>query len=345
MTTATATVAGADKAAVLLLSLGSDTASEVLRHLDEAEMRKVIQALGRVRNVDAAQVEQVGREFAQSLGGRLQLAVDGRDFAMEVVNRALAAPGDGAAPASSELREDLEHSVTGELGLTRVLEAVPAQGLAGLLEREHPQIAALILAHLEPARAVEAIARLPEAAQADIVDRIARLEAVEPRLSAEIGAVLKDQIKDVARAEGRAVGGPRAVAEMMNLAGRDLEARVLGRIGEADPELADRIRNLMFTFEDCAKLDNRSLQTLLKEVSRDDLLVALKTASPALAEKIFKNVSSRAAEILREDLSAMGPVRLSEVEAAQSSIVTTLRELEADGRVTIAGRGTGDVLV
>ena len=152
-------------------------------------------------------------------------------------------------------------------------------------------------------------------------------------------------VQRVLRPAGATCGGPRVVAELMNSADKTIEARVFEQIEARNPELVSTIRNLMFTFEDCIKLDNRSLQTLLKEVAREDLLLALKTASPDLSAKIFANVSSRAAQILREDMASSGPVRLKDVEEAQLKIVAVLRELEAEGKIVVAGQGKGDVLV
>ncbi|MEW6269005.1 MAG: flagellar motor switch protein FliG [Thermodesulfobacteriota bacterium] len=335
---------GPEKAAVLLLSLGPEVATEVMRHLAEDEVRKVVQAVARVRSVDADRLEVVNREFAESLGQNPSLAVDGREFAMTLLSRAAAAQQERGKSREAVVLADIEQSVMEDVGLAQALEGVPAAGLASLLESEHPQIAALILAHLDPVRASETIASLPEELQVDVVERMARIDTVPSGLHGEVGAVLASHLRGLVRPPGSQVGGVRAVAEVVNQLGGDAEGKILGAIEERDAELGQRIRALTFTFDDCVKLDARSLQTLLKEVPREDLLYGLKTASPALSEKIFANVSSRAAEILREDMSSLGPVRLSDVEAAQQRIIATLRELQADGKIAVAGGG-GDVLV
>jgi len=337
-------LSGSEKAAVLLLSLGPDVATEVMRHLAEDEVRKVVQAVARVRSVDAERLEVVGREFANTLSQNPSLAVDGREFAMALLSRAVAAQSEKGASQEAVALAELEQSVIEDTSFAEALAGVPAPGLATLLESEHPQVAALILAHLEPARAAQTIARLPDAMQIDIVERMARIENVPAGLQGEVGVVLATQLRGLARPPGSSVGGVRAVAEIVNQLGGELEDKILGGIEEHDAELSQRIRALTFTFDDCLKLDARSLQTLLKEVPREDLLFALKTASPALAEMIFSNISSRAAEILREDMGSLGPVRLSEVEAAQQRIIASLRELQADGKIVMAGGG-GDVLV
>ena len=335
---------GAEKAAVLLLSLGPEVATEVMRHLAEDEVRKVVQAVARVRSVDADRLDVVNKEFADTIGQNPSLAVDGREFAMTLLSRAATTQQERGKSREASVLADIEQHGMENVDLTQALDGVPAAGLASLLEGEHPQVAALILAHLEAARASETIANLSDELQADVIERMARLETVPLSLHDEVGAVMASQLRSLVRPAGSKVGGVRAVAEVVNQLGGDAEGKILGAIEERDAELGQRIRALTFTFDDCAKLDARSLQTLLKEVPREDLLYALKTASPTLAEKIFANISSRAAEILREDMGALGPVKLTDVEAAQQRIIATLRELQADGKVTVAGGG-GDVLV
>lgn len=337
-------LSGADKAAVLLISLGQDSATEVMRYLVEDEVRVVSRAIARMRTVDPEHIDVVNRDFRKSLASGTNLSIDGREYALSVVNKALSDQESPASARRAEILAELEQTVVGDLGLASVLHGIPATGLAQLVEREHPQVAALILAHVGPALAADAIAHLPESMQAEVVGRLARLESVPARLAAEVGAVLKEQVKGMMTPAGSALGGPRAVAELMNHADKAVEARIFEDMEKSDPDLVQEIRNLMFTFDDCMKLDDRSLQTLLKEVSREDLLLALKTASPVLTEKIFGNMSSRAVEILKEDMTASGPVRLREVEAAQARVIATLRELESEGKVVIAG-GKDDVLV
>jgi flagellar motor switch protein FliG len=275
------------------------------------------------------------------------MRVDGLLFARALVNQSLGDPEAAGGASRDEILAELEQLPAGEAtGLARALDGVPADGLARLLESEHPQIATLILAHLSPAQGMLVLRELPEDVQADLVERLARLDAViPPSLVAEVGVILRDQVKGLARETGKSAGGPKVVAEMMKHADKTTEGRIFENLEQRDPELAATVRGMLFTFEDCLQFDNRSMQTLLKEVAREDLLLALKTASPALSEKIFANVSSRAAEILREDLSSSGPARLKDVEAAQQRIVAAVRDLEADGKLVVAGSGGDDVLV
>lgn len=336
---------GVEKAAVLLLALGEDVASEVFRHLEDAEVRVLTKALARMRTVPAEHLRAVEQDYRKQVSGTRGLRVDGRLFARSLVNQTLA-DGETAA-ARDEILAELDQMPSGESsGLARALEGVSPDGLARLLESEHPQVATLILAHLAPAQAMRVLRGLPVASQTELVERLARLDAaIPPALLQEVGAVLRDQVKGLARETGKAAGGPKVVAEMMKHADKATEGRIFDDLEQRDPELAGSIRAMLFTFEDCLQFDNRSMQTLLKEVAREDLLLALKTASPALSEKIFANVSSRAAEILREDLSSSGPARLKDVEAAQQRIVAAVRDLEADGKLVVAGGASGDVLV
>lgn len=335
---------GTEKAAVLLLSLGPDVATEVMRHLAEDEVRRVVQAVARVRSVDTERLEAVNKEFTEILTSNPSLAVDGREFAMALLSRSAAVQSEKSGEDHDDALAQLEQRVIEDTSLADALDGVPSSGLATLIEAEHPQIAALILAHVEPRRAAEAIQRLPEPLQIDVVERMARIETVPAGLHGQVSAVLAQQMRGLARPAGSQIGGVRAVAAIVNQLGGELEGKILGAIEEHDAELGQKIRALTFTFDDCLKLDTRSLQTLLKEVPREDLLFALKTASPALSEKIFANISSRAAEILREDMGSLGPVRLSEVESAQQRIIASLRELQAEGKIVVAGGG-GDVLV
>jgi len=338
---------GVDKAAVLLLSLGEEVAAEVFRHLDESEVRTVTKALARMRTVPAEHLRSVEQDYRKRVSGAKSMRVDGLLFARSLVNQSLGGGEASATVNRDEILAELDQLPTGEsTGLARALEGVPPDGLARLLETEHPQIATLILAHLTPAQAMLVLRGLPEALQTELVERLARLDtAIPPSVVQEVGVILRDQVKGLARETGKSAGGPKVVAEMMKHADKATEGRIFEDLEQRDPELAGSIRAMLFTFEDCLQFDNRSMQTLLKEVAREDLLLALKTASPALSEKIFSNVSSRAAEILREDLSSSGPARLKDVEAAQQRIVGAVRDLEADGKLVVAGGASDDVLV
>lgn len=336
-------LAGPDRAAVLLLSLGADAAAEVMRHLDENDVRKVSQALARLRRVESVEIDEIGRAFHESLAAG-DLAVNGRAFALNVVSEALTDQSAVAAGDREEILADLEQGADTEESLAHLLRGVPASSLGRIVDGEHPQVAALILAHATPGEAAAAIENMAEHLQSDIVARLARLEPVSARFARDLSGVLKGRLKGISQPAQSVFGGPKAVAEVMNHLDKESEQRIFGELEETDAEMVTEIRGLMFTLEDCVNLDGRSLQTVLKEVSRDDLMIALKTASNELKDKIFSNMSARAAEILVEDMTASGPVRLRDVEEAQARVVAVVRELDADGKIVLAGSG-GDVFV
>lgn len=225
------------------------------------------------------------------------------------------------------------------------LEVVDAKSLANFLINEHPQTVSVILAHLEPEKKGEVLKRLPEALQAEVVLRMANLDHVAPELIAEVDRVLKEELANLGTVEQAALGGVQPVAEMLNVMDKNTEKAIMSRIEEKDPILAEEIRKLMFVFEDIVKIDDKGIQTLLKEVPNDKLLLALKTANEEIKNKIFKNLSQRAATLLRDDLSNMGPSRLSDVEGAQQEVVNVARRLESEGKILIARGGSEDALV
>jgi flagellar motor switch protein FliG len=210
---------------------------------------------------------------------------------------------------------------------------------------EHPQTVAVILAHLEPEKKGEVLKRLPDALQAEVVLRMANLDNVAPELISGIDAVLKRELASMGTVEQAALGGVQPVAEMLNVMDKNTETTIMSRLEEKDPLLAEEIRKLMFVFEDLVKIDDKGIQTLLKEVPNDKLLLALKTANEDIRTKVFKNISQRAADMLKEDLANMGPSRLSDVETAQQEIVNVARRLEAEGKILIARGGSEDALV
>ena len=340
-------LSGAEKAAVLLLSLGPEAACEVLRRLDDVDVRRVSQAIAKARTVSAEDVEKVADDFRVQFGGPASLAVNGPAFARAVVSKALADPNAPAAGARGEILAELDHPPTSTAGgLAEVISDVPPEGVAKLLETEHPQVVALILASVGPERAMGILAHLPETMQTDMIERLARLDtAVPASVITEVSEMLREQVKGLVRESGTIPGGPKVAAEIMKYAQKTLEDRVFEELEARDAELTAAIRDQLFTFEDLLQLDNRGMQALLKDVAREELLLSLKTVSAELKRKILSNVSSRAAEILREDLETAGPARLADVEEAQSKVIATMRELQADGKIVIAGVGDGDALV
>ena len=322
---------GVEKAAILLLTLGMEAAARVFRHLNEQEVRQLSAAIARLRSIPREQAARVHEEAWRWLSSREGFLVDGERFA-----RDLAA---GGKPSLEAPRDDLSEP-TRPGGLAASLGDVAPAALAQLLAHEHPQVVAVVIAHLAPRQAAQVLAAFPEALAPDIVHRIADLQTVSDDMLGEIRDVLQGQVEGLGRI-GRPsdLKGPKLAAEILNTAGKELENRIFAQLDADVPDVASNIRNLMFTFEDLLRLDNRGMQVVLKEIPREDLMLALKTASPAMRDKIFGNISQRAAEILKEDMGSMGPVRLKDVEKAQANIVSVVRRLQEEQKITLGGSG------
>src|SRR6185436_11889010 len=217
--------------------------------------------------------------------------------------------------------------------------------LANFLMNEHPQTTAVVLAHLTPDRKCEVLKKLPEPVQTEVVLRIANLDFISPSLLAQVDEILKQELATLGSIDTQQLGGVSPIAEMLNVMDKTTEQGIMARVEERDPQLAEEIRRLMFVFEDILFIDDRGMQMLLKEVANDKLVVALKTAPDEIKDKIFRNISKRAADLLREDLEAMGPVKLSDVEGAQQEVVNIAKRLEAEGKIMISRGGEADALV
>jgi flagellar motor switch protein FliG len=329
---------GLEKVAILLTTLGGDAAAAVLRQLDEREVREVSQAIARLRTIPRTEAAEVHEEFFSRLSNREGVYVDGERMARGLIAQA------------GQLSDDQEsHAILNDPVLQRetfmdAVERLPPAALARRLREEHPQIIAFTLANLGARDAAETLLALPEEIHSDVLARITDLGAVSPELFGEVGDILQTEAKNTVHQLGSAVGGAKVAAELMNAVPKDDEGRIFESLEEGHPGLAEKIRDLMFTFEDMVKLTNREVQTVLKEISREDLILGMKTASEDLRTKIFTNMSTRAGDILREDMGSLGPVKLTEVERAQANIVAELRRLEADGKLQLGGGG-GDVVV
>jgi len=333
--------AGIEKAAILLLTLGPDAAAGVLAHLSEAEVRAVSTAIARLRNIPRTRAAAVQEEAWRFLSGRDAMAVDGEQFVRKIAE----ANKSGGGDQQQALREIARQAHTGTDPLAGSLEPVPAKVIAQVLSGEHPQAIAFVLGRLAPKQAGEVLGLLPEDMQADLVMRITDLKPVAADLVAEVGALLEGQVRGLGGAVAAgSTGGTKLAADILNCVDKSVEQRVFAALEETEAPLAESIRNLMLTFEDLHVLENRDMQSLLKEVPREDLMLALKTATPGMRDKIFGNISARAAEILQDDMSSMGPVKLKDVEKAQSNIVGIARRLSDENKITLGGQG-GDAVV
>lgn len=329
---------GFEKAAILVNYLGKDSLRVLLKGLDDGEVRKLLNVMQKYRVVPVNVAKKVLEEYYELLSETEDYIFSERSSSKDAVVEALGEERARAILGGVNLGNGIGRALES-------LEMVDAKSLSTFLVNEHPQTVAVILAHLEPEKKGEVLKRLPDALQAEVVLRMANLEHVAPELIAEIDQVLKRELSTMSHVEQASLGGVQPVAEMLNVMDKNTETSIMSRLEEKDPLLAEEIRKLMFVFEDIAKIDDRGIQVLLKEVPNDKLLLALKTSNEEIKNKVFKNISARAAEMLREDLSNMGPSRLSDVEGAQQEIVNAARRLEAEGKILIARGGSEDALV
>jgi flagellar motor switch protein FliG len=328
---------GPRKAAVLLMVMGESFASHVFKHLDEEEVKIIGEHMAQIKSVDTQLIASIMDEFFAACRESSLLGVSGSSFFKKTVSQAF----------DSRKADSLLSGFTSQDGSRpfEMLRSLSPQVLANLMRDEHPQTVALILVNLNHQTAAEVIQLLPEATQSEVVVRIAELDNVPDEIVDEIQEVIVEQIADIGNESNEKLGGVQAAAEIMNQVDQKTESSILESIEADREELAEEIRQSMFVFEDLIHLDDRSVRTLLKEISNDELILALKTASEGLGDKVFGNVSQRAAQMMKEDMEVMGPVRLRDVEQAQQNILKTARRLEEEGKIVLGGKGGDDVLV
>ena len=327
---------GLESSAILLISLGEDYAAEVLKLLEPKEVQKLGHAMAALKSVPRARVEQVLSDFHSTAMEAASVHIDSDNYVRQVLTKAL---GDDKA---SNLISRILHG--GDTGGIEGLKWMDAPTVADLIKNEHPQIIATILVHLEHDHASEILGNFNDRLRNDVILRIATLEGIQPIALKELNDVMVRLLSGSANIKKAAMGGIRTVAEILNFMGTANETTVLESIREYDPDLAQKIIDEMFVFENLLDIDDRSIQLLLREIQSDSLILAMKGASEALREKIFKNMSQRAAEMLREDLDARGPVRLSEVETEQKEILKIVRRLAEEGQIVLGGAGGEEML-
>ncbi|KDB52328.1 flagellar motor switch protein FliG [Sphaerotilus natans subsp. natans DSM 6575] len=327
---------GLEDAAILLISMGEEEAAEVFRHLTPKEAQKLGEKMARTKTIQRDRYERVLLRFEEQVHDAGLLELDTDEYVRRVMRRAL---GDDKA----NLLIDRIVRVNDAPGIDNLKWMDPA-AVADLLRREHPQIVAVILVHLEPEQVSEVLRRFPEGHRNEVMIRLATLDGVQPAALKELSDVLSKVLAGGDRMRKANMGGVKSAAEVLNLLGTAIEASVLDYIRETDAELAQKITDSMFTFDDLMRVDDRGIQALLKEVQSESLLVALKGATDDLREKIFRNMSSRAAEMLREDLASRGPVRVAEVEAEQKEILQIARRLSDEGQLMLGGGSDGQFL-
>lgn len=330
---------GMEKAAILLNFLGEAATTELFKNMDDGDIRKMINHMARLKFVPIDVTKRVLEEYYEKISEQEEYIFSRNVASKETI---VAAVGEDRARG---ILGHLNLAAGGQVRTLESLEMVDAKSLANFLVNEHPQTIAVILAHLEPEKKCEVLKRMPESVQAESVLRMANLDYISPELIEEMDNVLRQELSTMGTVEQAQLGGVQPVAEMLNVMDKNTETAIMSRLEEKDPILAEEIRKLMFVFEDLVKIDDRGIQTLLKEIPNDKLLLALKTANDEIRDKITRNMSQRAANLLTEDLEAMGPSKLSDVEGAQQEIVNIARKLEAEGKILIARGGAEDALV
>ena len=332
-----ADLTGPQKAAITLLTLGEKFAAEVFKSLDESEVKELGRQMSLIRNVPQEKVEATLKEFNSLVGSDMDLVIKGDEFVRKALTGAM---GDKALPLLEEMSNEFQAAPFSKI------KDVDPKVLANFIRNEHPQTIAVIVAHLDSSQAGEVLREFPENLQYEVVLRVATLDAVPPSVIREIDSVLEEEVMtSVDQSGGGQVGGIQAVAELLNHVDKATEESLLERLDEYKTELADQVRQLMFVFEDLNNIDDRGIRAILREVSNEDLTLALKTATEDLKSKILNNVSERAAAMIMEDLEVMGPVRISDVERAQQAITRVARRLEKEGKIVIGGKGGDDAFV
>jgi len=325
---------GLENAAILLMSLGEEEASEVFKHLSPKEVQRLGETIAKLKVVSKDKLEGVLDKFADMASQQHMLVADTDEYVKAVLKKAL-----GDDKANLLIDRILQGSdITG----IESLKWMDAGSVAELLRNEHPQIVAAILVHLDFDQSSAIIKAFSERQRNEVMVRIATLDGIQPSALKDLNEVMSKVLAGGDKLKKASLGGVKTAAEIINLLGGSVETAVLDFIREADNDLAQRIMDNMFTFDDLNKLDDKGIQALLKEVQSESLVIALKGATPELREKVFRNMSTRAAETLREDLESRGPVRVSEVEAEQKEMLKTVRRLVDEGQIVIASGGADE---
>ncbi|MBN9461006.1 MAG: flagellar motor switch protein FliG [Burkholderiales bacterium] len=322
---------GLHDSAILLMALGEDAAADVFRHLAPKEVQRLGEAMSRTRTTSRERLQSVLDRFHSDAGDLSTLVEDTDEYIRSVLQRAL-----GEDKAGLLIERILQG---GDVSGIESLKWMDPQSVAELIRNEHPQIIASILVHLERDQASAVLMQLTERLRHDVMVRIATLDGIQPNALRELNDVLMKVLAGGEKLKRKKLGGTKAAAEILNFFGGSNETAVLDAIREHDADLAQRIADQMFTFEDLNHLDDRAIQLLLREVQNESLIVALKGADGELRERVFRNMSQRAAETMREDLESKGPVRLSEVEAEQKEILKIVRRLADEGQIALGGGG------
>jgi flagellar motor switch protein FliG len=327
---------GLENAAILLMSLGEEEAANVFRHLSPKEVQGLGETITKMKSISRERVDEVLEQFSRLAGDHSSLVGDTDAYVKSVLRKAL-----GDDKATLLLDRITRGDDTAGIESLKWMDAV---SVAELLRLEHPQIVAAILVHLDTEHAADVLKLFAERQRNEVLVRVATLDGIQPSALKDLNEVMSKVLAGGDRSRKASLGGVKTAAEMINLMGNAIETSVLDYVREADNDLAQKLMDNMFTFDDLAALDDKGIQALLREVQSESLVVALKGATPEMREKVFKNMSTRAAETLREDLDGRGPVRVSEVEAEQKEMLKVVRRLADEGQIVLGGGGGDDFL-
>jgi flagellar motor switch protein FliG len=324
-------VQGIERAAIFLMSLGETAASEVLKHMDPKEVQLLGTAMSQLNNVSRGKVSDVLKQFCTTVQEETGLGLGTDDYVRSVLKKAL-----GEDKADSVIDRILQGGNTKGL---ETLKWMDSRAVAEIIRLEHPQIISIVLSYLESDQAAEVLALFPDRVRVDVLMRIATLDGIQPAALNELNDIMEKQFTGKNNVKSSNVGGIKAAANILNFIDSSMEGEIMDSVKEVDADLGQNIQDLMFVFDNLNAVDDRDIQTILREISSESLVLALKGADEGLKEKILNNMSKRAAEMLRDDLEAKGPVRLSEVEGAQKEILSVARRLSESGDISLGGSG------
>lgn len=319
-----------------MMTLGESTAAEVMKHLGPREVQNIGAAMSGLDNVSKEMVEVTMADFISRMQKQTPIGIGSDEYIRTVLNDAL-----GEDKANAMIDRIL---LGGDSKALESLKWMDSRSVVELIRYEHPQIIAIVLSYLDSDQAAQILENLPENTRADLLMRIAAMESVQPAAMQELNEILEIQLLGGAQGQSANLGGIKCAAEILNFVDRASEAGITEQITEADAEVAEQIHDLMFTFDNLVDVDDRGIQTLLREISTENLVLALKGTDDTMQDKIFSNMSSRAADMLRDDLEAKGPVKLSEVEAAQKEILGVARRLADEGTISLGGPGGEEMI-
>jgi flagellar motor switch protein FliG len=327
---------GRQKAAIFLVTIGSEVSAEIFKHLREDEIETLTFEIARLDAVDSEDRDQVLMEFQELMMAQDFITTGGIDYARELLEKSL----------GSQKAVDIINRLTSSLQVRPFdfIRRTDPTHLLNFIQQEHPQTIALILAYLEPQKASIILSSLPHEVQSDVAKRIATMDRTSPEVLREVERVLEKKLSTLSSEDYTSAGGVESIVEVLNLVDRSTEKSIIESLEEEDPELAEEIKKRMFVFEDIVMLDDRAIQKVLREVDTSELAKALKSVDSEVQDKIFRNMSKRASQLLKEDMEYMGPIRMKDVEESQQKIVSIIRKLEDAGEIVVA-RGTEDELV